>query len=158
QVGTRQGNVSFYGYADAINDNGWRDRSASELRRVYTDIGVLGDRSEFHLNFTGASNSFGAAATTPIPMLDEPLSAVYTTPQTYKNQLAFLNATNSYQASDTLTFKSNAYYRGFWQKHTDGNTSDADPCDADSFPGFLCFQADDNRLFGLNGQPVPNIL
>ena len=98
---------------------------------------MLGDRSEFHVNFTGASNKFGATATTPVQMLNERWSAVYTTPQTYKNQLAFLNATQSYRATDTLTFKSNAYYRGFWQKHDDGNTSDAGPCDADSFPGFL---------------------
>jgi iron complex outermembrane recepter protein len=156
QVGMRQGDVSFYAFTDAINDNGWRDRSPSELRRVYADIGMLGDRSEFHVNFTGASNKFGATATTPVQMLNERWSAVYTTPQTYKNQLAFLNATQSYRATDTLTFKSNVYYRGFWQKHDDGNTSDAGPCDADSFPGFLCFN--NNLLFGLNGQPVPDIL
>lgn len=156
QVGMRQGNVSFYAFTDAINDNGWRDRSPSELRRVYADVGVLGDRSEFHVNFTGASNSFGAAATTPIQLLNERWSAVYTTPQTYKNQLAFLNATGSYRATDALTFKGNAYYRGFRQKHADGNTSDVQPCDADAFPGFLCLN--NNLLFGLNGLPVPDIL
>ena len=154
----RQGNISFYIDADALNDNGWRDRSPSELRRIYADVGVLGDRSEFHVNFTGASNFFGAAAATPIQLLNQRWSAVYTTPQTYKNQLAFLNGTGSYQATDTLSFKGNAYYRGFWQKHVDGNTSDVVPCDPDAFPGFLCFEDDDNPLFGLNGAPVPDIL
>jgi iron complex outermembrane receptor protein len=156
QVGMRQGNTSFYVAADALNDNGWRDRSPSELRRVYADVGVLGDRSEFHVNFTGASNFFGALAATPIQLLNQRWSAVYTSPQTTKNQLAFLNTTFSYQASDTLTIKSNAYYRGFWQKHVDGNTSDVVPCDPGVFPGFLCFEDADNLLFGLNGAPVPD--
>ena len=147
----QQGNTSFYVAADALNDNGWRDRSPSELRRVYADVGVLGDRSEFHVNFTGASNFFGAAAATPIQMLNQRWSSVYTTPQTTKNQLAFLNTTFSYQVSDTLSIKSNAYYRGFWQKHVDGNTSDVVPCDPALFPGFLCFDEDDDPLFGLNG-------
>ena len=79
--------------------------------------------------------SFGAAAATPIEMLNQRWSAVYTTPQTYKNQLAFLNSTGSYQATDTLSFKGNIYYRGFWQKHVDGNTSDVVPCDPGLFPG-----------------------
>ena len=120
--------------------------------------GVLGDRSEFHVNFTGASNFFGAAAATPIELLNQRWSAVYTTPQTYKNQLAFLNSTGSYQATDTLAFKGNIYYRGFWQKHVDGNTSDVVQCDPGLFPGFLCFEENDDPLFGLNGQPVPDIL
>ena len=158
QVGMRQGDTSFYIGADALNDNGWRDASPSKLRRIYADVGVLGDRSEFHVNFTGASNSFGAAAATPIELLNQRWSAVYTTPQTYKNQLAFLNATGSYQATDTLAFKGNIYYRGFWQKHVDGNTSDVEPCDPGLFPGFLCFGEPDDPLFGLNGLPVPDIL
>jgi iron complex outermembrane receptor protein len=158
QVGMRQGDLSFYVGADALNDNGWRDHSPSKLRRIYADVGVLGDRSEFHVNFTGASNAFGAAATTPIELLNQRWNAVYTTPQTYQNQLAFLNTTGSYQATDTLSFKGNIYYRGFWQKHVDGNTSDVVPCDPGLLPGFLCFGENDNPLFGLNGLPVPNIL
>jgi iron complex outermembrane recepter protein len=154
QVGMRQGNTSFYVAADALNDNGWRDRSPSELRRVYADVGVLGDRSEFHVNFTGASNFFGAAAATPIQLLNQRWGAVYTTPQTTKNQLAFLNTTFSYQVSDTLSIKSNAYYRGFWQKHVDGNTTDVEPCAVPA--GFLCFGDDTTQLFGLNGAPVPD--
>ena len=59
---------------------------------------------------------------------NERWSAVYTTPQTYKNQLAFLNATGSIQLSDTLSLKGNVYFRGFRQKHVDGNTSDVVPC------------------------------
>ena len=51
QVGMQQGNTSFYVAADALNDNGWRDRSPSELRRVYADVGVLGDRSRVPRQF-----------------------------------------------------------------------------------------------------------
>ena len=67
----------------------------------------------------------------------------------------FLNATGSIQLTDTLSLKSNLYYRGFWQKHVDGNTSDVVPCDPALFPGFLCFEEADNPLFGLNGLQVP---
>ncbi len=157
QVGVQQDNVAFYAAGDALNDNGRRQRSASELRRVYADVGVRGDGAEFHLNFTGASNRFGAAAATPIELLNRNWSAIYTTPQTYKNQLAFLNAVGSYQLGDSWAIKGNAYIRSFRQQHVDGNTSDVEPCDPGTFPGFLCFGDDTTLLYGQNG-PVPDIL
>ena len=149
QYGAQKDNVAFYAAADALNDNGWRQRSPSELRRIYTDVGVLGDDTEFHLNFTGASNRFGALAATPIEMLNRSWSSVYTSPQTYKNQLTFLNATGSYRVSDTWTVKGNAYIRSFRQQHVDGNTSDVEPCNPlGPNNGFLCFGDDTTLLFG----------
>ena len=157
QYGKQYGNIAGYFAADALNDKGWRDRSESRLRRLYADIGARGENSEFHLSYTGASNSFGAAAATPVEMLNRRWASVYTTPQTYKNQLNFLNATASYDISDRLNFKGVVYYRGFRQKHVDGNTSEVLPCDPALFPGFLCLEEDDDLLFSASG-PVPNIL
>src|SRR5215510_3141947 len=155
QYGVQKDNVAFYAAADALNDNGWRQRSPSELRRIYTDVGVRSDDAEFHLNFTGASNRFGALATTPIEMLNRSWSAIYTSPQTYKNQLAFLNATGNYRLSDTWTVSGNAYIRSFRQLHIDGNVSDAQPCVP--APG-LCFGDTTTPLLDQNGVQVPDIL
>ncbi|MFL6797258.1 MAG: TonB-dependent receptor [Xanthobacteraceae bacterium] len=157
QVGMRQDNVSFYVAADALNDNGWRDRSPSELRRIYADVGLLGERSELHLNFAAASNFFGATAATPIELLNRSWSAVYTTPQTYRNELALLNATGSYQPTDTLTIQGNAYFRGFWQRHVDGNSSDIQPCNPATLPNLLCIGNDATVLFSTAG-PVLDFL
>lgn len=158
QSGGQHGNVAAYIAADALNDKGWRDRSDSKLRRLYADIGARGESSEFHLSYTGASNSFGAAAATPIEMLNRRWSSIYTTPQTYQNQLNFITATASYDISDRLNLKSVLYYRGFRQKHVDGNTSEVVLCDPALFPGFLCLDDDDNPLFGQNGMVPDTVL
>ena len=62
QAGGEVGNLSGYITADAIDDAGWRQNSPSSLRRVYADLGARGDQTEFHVNFTGADNNFGANA------------------------------------------------------------------------------------------------
>ena len=155
QSGGQHGNLAGYIAADALNDKGWRDRSELRLRRLYADIGARGENSEFHLSYTGASNWFGAAAATPVEMLNRRWSSIYTTPQTYKNQLNFLNATASYDISDRLNVKGVLYYRGFRQKHVDGNTSEVLPCDPALFPGMLCLEEDDDPLFNQNGAMVP---
>jgi iron complex outermembrane receptor protein len=158
EAGGQRGNLSGYVLVDAIHDSGWRNFSPSELRRIYADFGALGDRTEFHVNFTGASNNFGAAAATPIQMLNQNWASTYTLPQTTQNQLAFLTASGSWRPTDTLSFQGNVYYRGFWQKHVDGNATDAQN-DGCPDPAFLCFpdiNGNLQNLTGLNGLPVPN--
>jgi iron complex outermembrane receptor protein len=157
QAGGQVGNLSGYITADAIDDAGWRQDSPSQLRRVYTDLGARGDQTEFHVTFTGASNNFGAAAATPVQMLDQNWASVYTLPQTTQNQLAFLTASASWKPSDTLTYQAIAYYRNFQQSHVDGNGTDAQNSGCPD-PTVLCFPNLDGTLSNLittTGQTVP---
>jgi iron complex outermembrane receptor protein len=148
QAGGQTGNLSGYITADAINDSGWRDNSPSQLRRVYADLGARGDQTEFHVTFTGASNNFGAAAATPIEMLNQNWASIYTVPQTTQNQLAFLTASASWKPSDTLTYQANGYYRYFQQSHVDGNGTDAQNSGCPD-PTVLCFPNLDGSLSNL---------
>ena len=154
QAGKQYGNVAGYIAADALNDKGWRDRSESRLRRLYADIGARGENSEFHLSYTGASNSFGAAAATPVEMLNRRWASIYTTPQTYKNQLNFLNATASYDISDRLNVKASSTIAASGRSMSTATPARSLPCDPALFPGLLCLEEDDDLLFGQNG-PVP---
>ncbi len=131
--------------------------SPSQLRRVYADVGIRGDQTEFHLNFTGASNSFGAAAATPVQLLNQNWASIYTVPQTTQNQLAFLTASGSWKPTDTLSFQANLYYRNFQQSHVDGNGTDAQNSGCPDTT-VLCFPDLNGNLSNLittNGQTVP---
>ena len=156
----QSGNLSGYITADAIDDAGWRQDSPSQLRRVYADFGARGDRTEFHVTFTGADNHFGAAAATPVEMLNQDWSSIYTVPQTTQNQLAFLTASASWKPSDTVTYQAVGYYRNFHQAHVDGNATDAsnDPTVCPD-PTLLCFPNVDGTVSNLmttTGATVPN--
>ena len=160
EAGGEKDNLSVYITADATDDAGWRDASPSQLRRVYADFGARGDQTEFHLSFTGADNHFGAAAATPVEMLNQDWSSIYTVPQTTHNQLAFLTASGTWKPSDTLTLQGNLYYRGFWQSHVDGNGTNAsnDPTVCPD-PTVLCFPNLDGTFSSLTttgGQTVSN--
>ncbi len=154
QMGYQDGNWSAYVNADAINDNGWRDfSSASQLRRLYADVGARNDTTEFHINFTGADNKLGSVAATPLDMLSQRWSSVYTWPQTTHLQLAFATASLNYAPTDNFAVQSNTYFRGFWQAHVDGNGTDAQPCDpGGALAGQLCIgdgqHADQHELLG----------
>ncbi|TMJ46638.1 MAG: TonB-dependent receptor [Alphaproteobacteria bacterium] len=140
QSGYQKDNLSAYIAADTIYDRGWRDfSSSSQIRRMYADVGVRGDQTEFHVSFTGADNKLGAVVATPVELLNQRWSSVYTWPQTTHLQLAFLQANAKWTPSDTFSVAANTYFRAYRASHVDGNATDAQPCDAGGpLDGQLC--------------------
>jgi iron complex outermembrane recepter protein len=140
QSGYQKDNFSAYVAADATYDKGWRDfSSSSTLRRMYVDLGAKGDQTEFHVSFTGADNKLGAVVATPVELLNQRWSSVYTWPQSTHLQLAFLQANGKWTPSDSFNLEANAYFRAFRSAHVDGNGTDAQACDAGGpLDGQLC--------------------
>jgi iron complex outermembrane receptor protein len=154
QAGFQDGNIAGYAFADAVNDNGWRQfASSSQLNRFYVDLGTRSDQGEFHFSFAGASNTLSGTIGTPVQMLNRQWSSVYTWPQTTRNELAFLTVNGSYSLSDTLTLAGNAYFRGYWQHHLDGNNTEAQFCNPT--PPLLCFGDPTTPLNGAGGLAIP---
>jgi len=153
---SQSGNLSVYVAADGLHDAGWRDFSSdSTIRRMYVDLGARNDTTEFHVNFTGADNKLGAVAATPVEMLNQRWSSVFTWPQSTHLQLAFLTSSLTYTPTDTLSFTGNVYFRGLRASHIDGNDTDATPCDSD--PTLLCIGDVPDTPINRNG-PTPNTL
>jgi iron complex outermembrane receptor protein len=155
---SQSGNLSAYVAADGIRDSGWRDFSSdSTVRRMYVDLGARNDTTEFHVNFTGADNKLGAVVATPVELLNQRWSSVFTWPQTTHLQLAFLTSSLTYTPIDTLSFTGNVYFRGLRASHIDGNNTDAQPCDGGGpLAGQLCI-GDDATPLNQN-MPTPNTL
>jgi iron complex outermembrane receptor protein len=143
QYGTQVGDWSVYMAATQINDGGWRVDSASQLSNFYGDVGYKANGFESHLQLTAGSTQFGAAAFTPIQLLQNNWGSVFTVPQTTYNKMAMIEWNGSYAYSPTLSFQGNAYFRAFNQAHVDGNPTDLSPC-----PPFSC----------LNGNPAHDTL
>jgi iron complex outermembrane receptor protein len=154
QYGLQAGNIAGYIAADGMNEDGWRDRSPTELRRLYADLGARGERGELHLSYTGATNRFGAIAATPTELLDQRRENVFTAPQRFRNQLAFLTLNGNYRPTDTLSLQGNFYYRGFRQQGIDGNAADIDSCDAAVTRRTLCLEDERTILFDAAGNPI----
>jgi iron complex outermembrane recepter protein len=135
QLGKQAGNFAAYAAVEGIWDSGWRQFSPSEVRRAYLDLGVKDKDTEFHINFTGAENALGVVGPTPVQLLSQNDSAVYTNPQTTVNDLAMLSANGSVKLTDTLTMSGVGYIRSFHQRHVDGNVSDVAPCTGQNSDG-----------------------
>lgn len=154
QWGKQVDHVSVYGALEGLHDGGFRNFSASDVRRFYGDVGYRNDSSEFHVNMGVADNNFGAAATVPVELLQQYYGATYTTPQTSKNRVGYLNLTGKVEATPSWTIEGSARVRVFQQKTVDGNPTATEPCAAD--PMLLCFNDDSTPANGLNGAQLAN--
>lgn len=139
---------------EGINDDGWRDFSPSEIRRLYADVGVKTSEAEFHLNFTHASNFVGVVAAAPVELLDIGRERTFTSPQTTDNDVDMVSLNGSVKASDTLTFSGVGYYRRFRQRHVDGNIAEFDECQEPGNAGFICAEDDGGGEFRLQSGGV----
>src|SRR5229473_1693361 len=154
QWGRQYDNFAVYGALEGLHDNGFRNFSASNVRRFYGDVGYKNDTSEFHLNMGVADNNFGATATVPVELLQQYWGVTYTTPQTTNNRVGYLNLTGKVEATPSWTIEGSAHVRVFDQKMLDANPTGTRPCAANRM--LLCFGDDTTPANGLNGVQLAN--
>jgi outer membrane receptor for Fe3+-dicitrate len=93
QWGRQYENFAVFGALEGLHDDGFRNFSASNVRRFYGDVGYKNDTGEFHVNMGAADNDFGAPTTVPVELLQRYYGATYTTPQTTTNRVGYVNLT-----------------------------------------------------------------
>jgi outer membrane receptor protein involved in Fe transport len=154
QWGKQIDNFATYVAIEGVHDDGFRNFSASNIRRFYGDVGAKNDQAEFHLNLGAAQNDFGASATVPVELLQQYYGATYTTPQTTNNSVGYANLTGKVEVTPTWSLDGVAHVRVFDQKTQDGNPTGTQPCDADAT--LLCFGNGSTPASGLNGAQLAN--
>jgi len=150
----QSGNYAAYLALENINDDGWREFSPTTINRMFADLGVRGDGSEFHINFSGANNSYGITAAAPDELLDVGWDRTFTSPQVTDNQMAMVSVNGSVVVTPSTTIQGVAYYRHFKQKHIDGNIADFEPCDGD--PTHICEEGEDDPIKNIHGNDILN--
>jgi len=168
QYGVRNGEWGLYLAAEGLKDDGWRLQSPSRLARFYGDLGWKGTDAEIHLVTSAADNYFGVIGPTPVELLANDYRAIFTWPQTTKNQAELIALNGRYAVTDHWTVQSNLYYRRFDQAHVDGNAAEVERCSGNANnPLFntLCLQNDAFpqprppqaafQILTQNNQPIP---
>jgi iron complex outermembrane receptor protein len=128
QTGAAKDGIGIYLAAQGVKDDGWRYQSPSKVKRFYGDLGWRGDSGELHLVGALARNYFGVVGPTPIQLLALDPKAIYTWPQTTRNDMQLVSLNGKINAPDSWTLQGNLYFRGFQQKHVDGNDGDIERC------------------------------
>ncbi len=127
----------------ALNEDGWRDESPTELRQLFTKVGWESAGTAAHLSFGYANNELVGNALAPESLLARDRSAVYTFADETKNLMYLVNVTGSHQLTESLQLSANAFYRFYRRRTLNG---DAEVACVDDASG--------SQAFNPNGQLV----
>ena len=132
----------FIGF-NVLNENGWRDESASQLRQAFAKVGYRTKQSDVELSYTFANNQLVGNGLAPESLLAIDRRAVYTFPDETKNLMNLVNLRGSQWLTDTLLLSGDLFYRNYRRDTTNG---DAEVTCVDDASG--------NQVFAANGRPL----
>ncbi len=151
ELSQQLGDFAIYVTADATHDGGFRQTSASDLYRLYMDLGWRSGPAEVHLGVTAAHDRLGNPGATPVQALAADIANIFTAPNTVDNKYVAVNLNATYKLSDATSLQSVGYFQNLRQYVPNGVTAQVAGCGDGS--GLLC-NDDGTVVTTYNNQPV----
>ena len=124
ESGGNDGNLGYYVAGNWFKEDGWRDHSESEVKQAFANVGWHSDTSTLDLSLTATDNDLNGNGASPIELISQDRSAVFTWPDNTQNKMQLLNLTASHWINDSVQASGNAYYR---HNKTDSFNGDGTP-------------------------------
>ena len=153
QYGVQAGAAAGYVALSALNEDGWRRRSPSQLRQIYGDLGFRGDKTELHVSLLGAQNRLTGNGPAPVELLAADRRAVFTYPDTTKNRYLRAMLSGTTEVSAQVSVQASVYVSALSQRTINGDAADVAPCPED---GNLLCTNDGAPLTGRGGERIGN--
>ena len=115
----------MYFGGERITDDGYRDFSESQIKRMFADLGFRNSTADLHFTVTGANNTVGVTAAAPVQLLGLDWQRTFTSPQTTLNKMIMPAFNGTVNVAPNTSISGVAYYRNFKQSHIDGNITEA---------------------------------
>jgi len=121
EYGGSRGPFDWYLTFNALDDQGWRDHSPSELRQVFAKVGYKTEQTDVELSYGFADNDLTGNGLAPESLAARDRRAVYTFPDETKNLMHLGNARGSHWLTDDLLVSGNAFYRYYRRATRNGD-------------------------------------
>jgi iron complex outermembrane receptor protein len=128
---------------NALNEDGWRAHSPSQLRQLFTQVGWESGGTTLGLNYVYVNDDLTGNGLAPESLLARDHSAVYTFPDETKNRMHLGHFRASQQITDDLLLSTNAFFRDYQRQTFNGDAE------------IICVDdASGQQAFDAGGQPV----
>ncbi|MEO8177902.1 MAG: TonB-dependent receptor [Deltaproteobacteria bacterium] len=153
EAGLERAGWAAYAGGDLLREDGWRDHSPSDVRRLYVDLRHREESYELALNASLANSDLTGNGPSPVDLLSERRPAVFTYPDQSKATLALVSVEGGWALSRTFDLNATAYVRSSLRRMLNGDEAELEPCEDD--PGVLCEEDEDEPVPGTSGDPIP---
>ena len=116
---------------DRMDEDGWRDFSASEAQTAYAALSWRGEQTEVDLFFNYGDSDLKGNGSTPSDLLNTRRSAVFTHPDRTENKLTMASLSLRHRLGPAQEFNVTAFYRDLETRTFNGDGSEYDECGED---------------------------
>ncbi len=111
--------LDWYLTFNALDEDGWREESPSQIRQVFGKLGWETASTDLDLNYIFADNELTGNGFAPESLLAQDREAVYTFPDDTDNRMHFINLRASHWLGQNLLLAGNAFYRNYRREIAD---------------------------------------
>ncbi len=134
-----------------FKEAGWRDFSPTKADQAFGTLSWRGDKGSLDLTLGGNDNKMRGNGASPIQLLEQNRTAVFTHPDQTVTRMFFSELAGSYDLADDIELSGNAYFRQNRVGTFNGDNSNYDSCEDD--PTLLCDQ-DGALVNDINGNQI----
>jgi outer membrane receptor protein involved in Fe transport len=122
--GSNSKGLSWYVAGNLFREDGWRAFSNSEVRQAFSKVGYQRGTTSLNLSFGYADNWLTGNGLQDTRFLAQNYSSVYSIPDITWNHSPSLNLSLRHDATSSLTFTGNAYFRYIRADTTNGDINE----------------------------------
>jgi outer membrane receptor protein involved in Fe transport len=122
--GSRANGLQWYVAGNVFGDDGWRDRSPSDVGQLFGKLGWRGTSVDLDLSSSFADTALTGNGLQDQRLLDRNYASVYTSPDDTSNRAGLVNAGWRLRRTPALTFSGNVYYRDIRTQTLNGDIND----------------------------------
>jgi outer membrane receptor protein involved in Fe transport len=122
--GHAESGLYWYGTANKLKEDGWRDFSPTDASQVFAKVGWRSDVTDIALTGAYADTDLNGNGLQDLQLLRRSYESVYTWPDNTQNKAYLLNLTGTQKLSDVITLSGNAYYRNIKTNTFNGDIND----------------------------------
>lgn len=156
--GGYQDELEWYLLANIEEEEGWRDRSPSDIQQLFGKIGWESDNTDFDLTYLYNDNDLIGNGFAPQRLLALDREASHTFPDKTVNELSHINLQAAHEISKDWQLSGNAYYRDYQRSTLNGDAEVECEAQDNVDNEFAVFTAtataDNGNAIGINPLPI----
>jgi iron complex outermembrane recepter protein len=121
EYGGSRGPFDWFVGFNVLNENGWRDESASQLRQAFAKVGYRTAQTDVELSYMFANNQLVGNGLAPESLLAIDRGAVHTFPDETRNLMNLVNLRGSHWLTETVLLSGDLFYRNYRRDTLNGD-------------------------------------
>lgn len=157
ETGGGSDSLSYFLTADYFEEDGWRDYSPSEAKRLFGNIGWQGEDSNLDLGVLLGDTRLIGNGPLPFDLLSLDREAIFTRPDITENELTMLTLRGNRFIGEDWVLGGNLHFRRNKTDTLNGDDSDFEACEEPGNAGFMCEEDDgaEEVITDTDGNPIP---